>query len=146
MSQFSTSKHLSQKRINFGLFKIDVLNYIEGFFGIEHMKTIFDDYIQKSEYRILNTDIDMKISSYITDSTIRSMYLCTWENGFTASQKSLVIDYNFSQNIYTLRDISVSDYRTPLLTKDEVFKALSNYFNSTYLDMMRDKKLEKIIK
>jgi len=149
MSQFSAPvpflQSFHQKRIDFGLFKIDIINYIESFFTIEHMKTQFDDYIQKSDYRILNTDLDMKITSYIKDSTIQSFYLCTFENGFTANQKSLLIDFNITKHTYDLRDISVSDYRTPLLTKDEVFKSISNYFNSVCLNIMRDKKISKLI-
>lgn len=136
---------LHQKRISFGLFKIDIINYIEEFFKIEHIETKSDDYVKKSVYRILHTDINMIIASYIKDHTIQSFYLCTFESGFTyANQKSLLIDFNITKHTYDIRDISVSDYRTPLLTKDEVFKALSNYFNATCLDIMRDKKLKKL--
>lgn len=140
----NNSESLHQKRISFGLFKIDIINYIEEFFKIEHIETKSDDYVKKSVYRILHTDIDMIIASYIKDHTIQSFYLCTFESGFTANQKSLLIDFNITKHTYDIRDISVSDYRTPLLTKDEVFKSLSNYFNATCLDIMRDKKLAKL--
>lgn len=77
MNHFSAPLHLSQKRIDFGLFKIDIINYIESFFKIEHIETKRDDYIRKSEYRILNTDIDMIIASLLKQQVIACLFLIT---------------------------------------------------------------------
>lgn len=130
-----------RKRIEFGLFKIDVVNYIERLFSLYHRKSEFDDYTRTVEYAIIDTDIDLKISSY-SDYTIADISFCTWEGGWEHKQRSLYIEYNH-KGYYDIRDNQGN--RAKLETKEIVFKEINKYFNLVCPNLVRDKKLSKIL-
>lgn len=132
---------INKKRIEFGLFKIDVINYIEKLFSLYHRKSEVDDYIRTVDYAILDTDIDLKISSY-SDYTIAYIYFCTWEGGWEHKQKSLYIEYHH-KGYYEIRDNQGK--RKRLENKELVFKTIDKYFNLVCAGIIRDKKLSKLL-